>query len=58
LSAGLNLTGTLNNGAVFILVDPQIALSCYAASAQTYLLHRSFNGNDAMGLFKMASLLM
>jgi hypothetical protein len=33
LSAGLNLTGTLNNGAVFILVDPQIALSCYAASS-------------------------
>jgi hypothetical protein len=42
----------LNNGAVFILVDPQIALSCYAASSQTYLLQEAFNGNDAMGCLK------
>jgi hypothetical protein len=33
LGAGLNLTGTLNNGAVFILVDPQIALSASSFSA-------------------------
>ena len=52
-SAGLNLTGTLNNGAVFILVDPQIALSCYAASsANLSSAQEAFNGNDAMGLFK------
>ena len=52
-SAGLNLTGTLNNAAVFILVDPQIALSCYAASsANLSSAQEAFNGNDAMGLFK------
>ena len=52
-STGLNLTGTLNNGAVFILVDPQIALSCYAASsANLSSAQEAFNGNDPMGLFK------
>ena len=52
-STGLNLTGTLNNGAVFILVDPQIALSCYAASsANLSSTQEAFNGNDPMGLFK------
>jgi len=52
-STGLNLTGTLNNGAVFILVDPQIALSCYAvSSANLSSAQEAFNGNDPMGLFK------
>lgn len=52
-SAGLNLTGTLNNGAVFILVDPQIAVGCYtAASANLSSAQEAFNGNDPMGLFK------
>jgi endonuclease I len=52
-SAGLNLTGTLNNGAVFILVDPAIATTCYtAASANLSSAQEAFNGNDPMGLFK------
>jgi endonuclease I len=52
-SAGLNLTGTLNNGAVFILVDPGIALACYtAASANLSSTQEAYNGNDPMGLFK------
>jgi hypothetical protein len=33
LECRFKFNGTLNNGAVFILVDPQIALSCYAASS-------------------------
>ncbi|MBG6109674.1 endonuclease I [Flavobacterium sp. CG_9.10] len=52
-SAGLNLAGTLNNGAVFILVDPGIATTCYtAASANLSSAQEAFNGNDPMGLFK------
>ena len=52
-SAGLSLTGTLNSGAVFVLVDPQIAVSCYtASSANLSSAQEAFNGNDPMGLFK------
>ncbi|MFT5963448.1 MAG: endonuclease I [Flavobacterium sp.] len=52
-SAGLNLTGTLNNTAVFVLVDPQITAACYAAaSANLSSSQEAFNGNDPMGLFK------
>ena len=54
----MNLTGTLNNGAVFILVDPQIAVACYtAASANLSSAQEAFNGNDPMGLFKNGVLL-
>jgi endonuclease I len=57
-SAGLNLTGTLNNGAVFILVDPGIALACYtAASANLSSAQEAYNGNDPMGLFKNDTLI-
>jgi endonuclease I len=52
-SLGLNLTGTLNNTAVFVLVDPQITAACYAAaSANLSSAQEAFNGNDPMGLFK------
>ena len=52
-SIGLNLTGSLINGAVFVLVDPQIAVGCYtAASANLSSAQEAFNGNDPMGLFK------
>ena len=52
-STGLNLTGSLANGAVFVLVDPQIATTCYAtANANLVSAQEAYNGNDPMGLFK------
>ena len=52
-ATGLNLTGTLNSGAVFILVDPQITTTCYTvANANLSSAQEAFNGNDPMGLFK------
>ena len=52
-TAGLNLTGTLNHGAVFVLVDPQIATTCYGtANANLVSAQEAYNGNDPMGLFK------
>lgn len=52
-STGLSLTGTLNNAAVFVLVDPGIAASCYpASSANLSSAQEAYNGNDPMGLFK------
>ena len=50
---GLSLTGTLANGAVFVLVDPQIATTCYVvANANLVSAQEAYNGNDPMGLFK------
>ncbi|QZK90711.1 endonuclease [Flavobacterium sp. CHNK8] len=52
-TTGLNLTGTLNSGAVFVLVDPQMATTCYpVANANLSSAQEAFNGNDPMGLFK------
>lgn len=52
-TTGLNLTGTLNSGAVFVLVDPQIATTCYTvANANLSSAQEAFNGDDPMGLFK------
>ncbi len=52
-STGLSLTGTLSSGAVFVLVDPGIATTCYTASnANLSSAQEAFNGNDPMGLFK------
>lgn len=52
-TAGLNLTGTLNAGAVFVLVDPQISTACFTvANANLSSAQEAFNGNDPMGLFK------
>lgn len=52
-ATGLNLTGTLNSGAVFILVDPQITTTCFTvANANLSSAQEAFNGNDPMGLFK------
>lgn len=52
-TAGLSLTGTLNSGDVFVLVDPGIATTCYtAANANLSSAQEAFNGNDPMGLFK------
>ncbi len=54
-STGLALTGTLNNGAKFTIVNSLTALSCYSTSSanlSTSAAEMAFNGNDAVGLFK------
>jgi hypothetical protein len=54
-STGITLSGTLNNGAKFVMVNSSINLTCYnAASANisTAGTELTFNGNDAVGLFK------
>jgi endonuclease I len=54
-STGLALSGTLNSGSKFIIVNSSIASSCYSislANISTAATELTFNGNDAVGLFK------
>lgn len=54
-STGITLSGTLNNGAKFVMVNSSIALACYNtanANISTAGNEMTFNGNDAVGLFK------
>lgn len=54
-STGLSLTGNLNSGSKFTIVNSLIALSCYSTSSanlSTSAAELAFNGNDAVGLFK------
>jgi endonuclease I len=54
-STGLNLSGTLNSGSKFIIVNSSIASTCYPlsfANFSTSATELTFNGNDAVGLFK------
>jgi chitodextrinase len=54
-STGIALTGTLNNGAKFVMVNSSIAIACYTAASanvSTGGAEMTFNGNDAVGLFK------
>jgi len=54
-STGLTLTGTLANGAKFVIVNSSISSTCYAtasANISTAATEMAFNGNDAVGLFK------
>jgi endonuclease I/chitodextrinase len=54
-STGLPLTGTLNNGSKFTIVNSAMASSCYpisSANLSTAATEMAFNGNDAVGLFK------
>jgi chitodextrinase len=54
-STGIALTGTLNNGAKFVLVNSSINVACYTAASanvSTAGNELTFNGNDAVGLFK------
>jgi endonuclease I len=53
------LSGTLNNGAVFVAVDVAISNTCYALAnanisypGSTQSSPTGFNGNDPIGLFK------
>jgi endonuclease I/chitodextrinase len=59
-STGLSLSGTLNSGAKFVIVNSSIALACYnkaSANLSTAAAEMTFNGNDAVGLFKNGVLL-
>jgi len=54
-SAGLPLTGSLANGAKYVIVNNSIAASCFvksSANISTTATELTFNGNDAVGLFK------
>lgn len=54
-STGLTLSGTLNNGSKFTVVNSSIASTCYptsSANISTTATELAFNGNDAVGLFK------
>ena len=54
-STGLTLTGTLNSGSKFTIVNSSIASTCYNktnANISTTATELTFNGNDAVGLFK------
>ncbi|NHM08180.1 T9SS type A sorting domain-containing protein [Flavobacterium sp. CYK-4] len=54
-STGITLSGTLNNGAKFVLVNSAISVACYSAASaniSTAGNELTFNGNDAVGLFK------
>ena len=54
-STGLSLSGTLNSGSKYVIVNSLIALACYnkaSANISTAAGEMTFNGNDAVGLFK------
>jgi hypothetical protein len=54
-SSGLTLSGTLNTGKKFTIVNSAIASACYqktSANISTAATEMTFNGNDAVGLFK------
>ncbi|RXR35333.1 T9SS type A sorting domain-containing protein [Flavobacterium piscinae] len=51
----LNLSGTINNGAKFVIVHSSISAACYNranANISTSVTAMTFNGNDPVGLFK------
>ena len=54
-STGISLSGTLANNAKFVIVNSGIASTCYnknTANIATTASEMTFNGNDALGLFK------
>lgn len=54
-STGLTLSGTLTSGGKFTIVNSSIASACYpkaSANISTAATELTFNGNDAVGLFK------
>lgn len=54
-STGLALSGTLNNGSKFVVVNNAMASSCFptsSANISTTAPELTFNGNDPVGLFK------
>lgn len=54
-STGLALSGTLATGSKFVIVNSSISSSCFSpgsANISTTATELTFNGNDAVGLFK------
>ncbi|MEN2398597.1 endonuclease [Flavobacterium sp. MC2016-06] len=54
-STGLALTGTLASGGKYVVVNSSISSTCFltsAANISTTATELTFNGNDAVGLFK------
>ncbi|SHM32950.1 endonuclease [Flavobacterium chilense] len=54
-STGLALTGTLTTGSKFVIVNSSMSSACFSTSAaniSTTATELTFNGNDAVGLFK------
>ena len=54
-STGITLSGTLVNGAKYVMVHSSIASTCYSVATANYSSagnELTFNGNDAVGLFK------
>jgi endonuclease I len=54
-STGLALSGTLSTGSKFVIVNSSISSTCFSTSAaniSTTATELTFNGNDAVGLFK------
>ncbi|TDO73666.1 putative secreted protein (Por secretion system target) [Flavobacterium chryseum] len=54
-STGLALSGTLTTGSKFVIVNSSISSSCFStgsANISTTATELTFNGNDAVGLFK------
>ncbi|UWY27968.1 endonuclease [Flavobacterium sp. TR2] len=54
-STGLALTGNLATGSKFVIVNSSMSSSCFSTSAaniSTAATELTFNGNDAVGLFK------
>ncbi|MFB3388097.1 endonuclease [Flavobacterium sp. LAR06] len=54
-STGLALSGTLTTGSKFVIVNSSISSACFSTSAaniSTTATELTFNGNDAVGLFK------
>ncbi|MEO8240383.1 MAG: endonuclease [Flavobacterium sp.] len=54
-STGLTLSGTLSSGSKYVIVNSSISSTCFltsAANISTTATELTFNGNDAVGLFK------
>lgn len=54
-STGLALSGTLTTGSKFVIVNSSISSTCFSPSSaniSTTATELTFNGNDAVGLFK------
>jgi len=54
-STGLALTGTLTTGSKFVIVNSSMSSACFSTSGaniSTTATELTFNGNDAVGLFK------
>jgi endonuclease I len=59
-SSGIFLSGTLTSGSKFVIVNSSISSSCYpliSANLSTSAPEMTFNGNDAIGLFKNGTLI-